>query len=323
MKLSLVVPCYNEELNVRKFYDCVIEAFKNIKYSFEIIFVDDGSKDNTLKELKKLYNESKINIKIISFSRNFGKEAAVLAGLKHSKGEFVSIIDADLQQRPEVVITMVNILDNNLEYDCVAAYQEHRREGKILSFFKKMFYKTINRVCEIEFYNGASDFRTFRRKMVNAIIDMPEYFRFSKGIFSWVGFNTHYIPYTVEQRHSGESKWSFIKLVKYAIEGFISFTVFPLKISTYLGIFTSILAIIYLIVVIIQKIVYSIDIPGYPTIISLILLLGGIQLIILGIIGEYISKIYIEGKKRPIYIEKEFIESLEDLNEKNSSKVIY
>ena len=196
MKLSLVVPCYNEQDNVEKFYTETVKAFSGSDFSYEFVFVNDGSKDNTLKQLKKLYDEHKeSNIKVIGFSRNFGKEAAMYAGLSNAKGDYVCVIDADLQQRPEVALQMVNILDENEEYDCVAAYQEERKESKMMITLKNAFYKLINKVTEVDFVSGASDFRTFRRSMVEAILNMTEYHRFSKGIFSWVGFNTKFIPY--------------------------------------------------------------------------------------------------------------------------------
>ena len=304
MKLSLVVPCYNEEGNVKKFFDSVNTAFENKIQEYEFIFINDGSKDNTRNKLKELLSESTHPIKIVDFSRNFGKEAAIFAGLQNTEGDLVTIIDADLQQRPEIVVDMVSFLDEHTEYDCVAAFQEKRMEGKLMSFVKNVFYKLINHISEIDFKNGASDFRTFRRSMADAILNMPEYFRFSKGIFSWVGFETYYMPYMVEERYSGETKWSVKKLIKYAIEGFISFTTFPLKVATFLGFFTSFIAIAYLLVVIFQKLFWGIDIPGYATIICLILLLGGVQLLVLGIIGEYLSRMYIQGKNRPVYIIK-------------------
>ena len=308
MKLSLIVPCYNEQDNVEIFFQTASEVLQNIYMNYEFIFVDDGSKDYTYNNLYKLYEKYPELISVVSFSRNFGKEAAIYAGLRHSKGDYVTIIDADLQQRPEIVVEMVKFLDVHPEYDVVAAYQQTRIEGKTMSGIKNLFYKLINKVCDIEFYSGASDFRTFRRKVVEAILSLPEYFRFSKGIFSWVGFETYYMPYIAQERYSGESKWSFKKLLKYALEGFISFTTFPLKIATYLGASLSIISIIYMMVVIIQKLFFSIDLPGYPTIVVLILLLGGIQLMILGIIGEYLARIYIQGKNRPIYIEKKYLQ---------------
>ena len=317
MKVSLVVPCYNEEKNVKLFANKVEKVFKN-KYSYEIIFINDGSKDGTITELKKIAKNKNQKIKIINFSRNFGKEAGIYAGLKEAKGDYINIIDADLQQNPKFTLEMVDFLENNPDYDIVTAYQKQRHESKILSFFKQSFYKIINKMSEIEFVNGASDFRTFRKTVVNSILELTEYYRFSKGIFSWVGYNVYYMPYEVEQRAYGNSKWSFWKLFKYAINGIVSFTTSPLRLSTILGLFFSLLSIIYLIVVIIQKIFFQINIEGYATIVALILLLGGIQLLCIGIIGEYLARTYVETKKRPIYIAKEIIDNQkDDKNEQN------
>lgn len=310
VKLSLVVPCYNEEQNIRNFYEAAKTAFAGRFENYEMIFVNDGSKDNTWKELKNLYAEDS-KVKILNFSRNFGKEAAMYAGLGKAKGEFVTIIDSDLQQRPELVLQMVDFLENNEDYDSVAMFQKDRHEGKILNFFKKSFYRLINSMCEIDFRSGASDFRTFRHYVVDSILEMKEYFRFSKGIFSWVGFNTYFMPYVAEERRAGQTSWSFKKLLKYAIEGITAFTTFPLKVSAYIGGACSAFSLIYMIVVIIQKLFFGIDIPGYATMVVLILLIGGIQLLALGIIGQYISKIYIEGKKRPIFLAKEYLDGEE------------
>ena len=308
MKLSLVVPCYNEEENIEAFYRAVKKVFDEKPYDYEIIFVNDGSKDGTQKELERIFAERSANVVVVNFSRNFGKEAGMFAGFQKSCGELVAVIDADLQQRPQIVANMVEILDANEDYDCVAAYQERRKEGKIISGCKTLFYKMINWVGDTEFREDASDFRTFRRTMVDAILALPEYHRFSKGIFSWVGFHTYYIPYEAEERHAGETKWSFKKLVKYALDGFISYTTFPLRIATFVGGFTSICAVFYLFAVIIEKIFFGIDTPGYATIVVLLLVLGGLQLTILGIIGEYLARIYIQGKNRPIYIEKKHLD---------------
>ena len=284
MKLSLVVPCYNEEGNVEKFFSEVKRVFDGKVDDYEFVFVNDGSKDKTLVNLKKLYNEQKdSHIQVLSFSRNFGKESAIYAGLNHAKGDMVCLIDADLQQRPEVVLEMLDVMNSNEDLDCVTAYQDERKESKLMTSLKSMFYKIINGIAEVRFVNGASDFRLMKRAMVDAILEMTEYHRFSKGIFSWVGFNTEYIPYTVEERESGESKWGFRKLLKYAFEGIVSFTTFPLKLSAYVGFLSSIISIIYLIVVVVQKLAFGIDVPGYATIVVLVLLLGGLQLFSLGI----------------------------------------
>ena len=303
MKLSIVVPCYNEEGNVKAFSDAVYKVFKNKKIKYEIIFVNDGSKDNTIKQLKELIAQEKQNIKVINFSRNFGKEAAMYAGLNEVSGDYVTIIDADLQQRPELILNMLDILEANKEYDSVAAYQEKRKEGKILTFFKDCFYKLINKISTVPFVQGASDFRTFRKSVVDAILNVSEYHRFSKGIFSFVGFNTYYMPYVVEERNSGNSKWSFIKLFNYAIEGIVAFTTSPLRISFFLGFLTLFAFLITLVISIITGITLL------KSIIFMLLLIFGLQFLVLGVIGEYLSKTYIQTKNRPVYIVKEIIES--------------
>lgn len=308
MKLSLVVPCYNEAENVAAFQDAVIAAFDGCGYDYEIVFVNDGSRDATLHNLKKLHAQQKCPVQVISFSRNFGKESGLYAGLEHARGEYISLIDADLQQRPEIVRDMVKILDEQPEYDVVAAYQDRRGEGKVLSFFKKSFYALINKLSKVTLQPDASDFRTFRRSVRDSLLDMPEYHRFSKGLFAWVGYNTCFIPYTACERTSGTTKWSFWKLVEYAIEGIIGFSTAPLRLATVLGTLTGIGAILYLIWVIIEKLVWGIAVPGYATIIVLILFFSCIQLFCIGIIGEYVGRIFEQGKDRPIYIAKEVLD---------------
>ena len=308
MKLSLVVPCYNEEKNVSLFYEAVKNDFAGVDFDYELVFVNDGSRDGTFKELQKLC-AGDLPVKIVNFSRNFGKESAMYAGLRETEGDYVTIIDADLQQRPSIALDMVRMLDREPEYDCVAAFQDTRKESKLLTFFKNGFYKLINKFSDTDFVQGASDFRTFRRPMVQAILNMDEYFRFSKGLFSWVGFNTKFIPYEVAERATGTSKWSFWKLFKYAMDGIFAFTTAPLRISTIIGLLTSLLSIIYLFVVVIQKLAFGINVAGYATIVVLILFLGGIQLCCIGIIGEYIARTYIQTKGRPIYIAKDVIKN--------------
>lgn len=306
MKLSLVVPCYNEEENVELFYTEVNKCFAGKIQDYEFIFVNDGSKDKTMKKLKEIYkNRESDNVKLIGFSRNFGKEAAIYAGMQQAEGEYTTVIDADLQQRPEVVVQMVRILEENEDYDCVAAFQEKRSEGKVLTFFKNTFYKIINTMADTEFISGASDFRTFRANMREAILSMSEYHRFSKGIFSWVGFETKFIPYVAEQRNAGTSKWSFKKLFKYGMDGIISFSVVPLRMATWAGTICAELALLYMIIIFLQKIFFGIDVPGHATIVTLILFIGGVQLFFLGVLGEYVSKMYIQEKNRPIYITRE------------------
>lgn len=307
MKLSLVVPCYNEAENVAAFQEAAMQAFAPCNFDFEIVFVDDGSKDATLHNLKKLHKTQACPLKVVSLSRNFGKESALYAGLSQASGEYICLIDADLQQRPEVVVEMVNILDEQPQYDVVAAYQDRRGEGKVLSFFKKSFYSIINKLSDVSLQSDASDFRTFRRSVAESILEMREYHRFSKGIFAWVGYDTCFIPYTACKRHAGATKWSFGKLFNYAVEGIIGFSTKPLRIATYLGGFTAFAALIYLISVLIEKLSRGIDVPGYATIIVLILLLGGIQLVCIGIIGEYVGKIFEQSKRRPIFIAKEVL----------------
>ena len=308
MKLSLVVPCYNEAENVEAFQAAVITAFDGCGYDYEIVFVDDGSRDATLHNLRKIYQAQKCPVKVISFSRNFGKEAGIYAGMQHASGEYISLIDADLQQRPEIVRDMVRILEEKPEYDVVAAYQDRRGEGKVLSFFKQSFYAVINKLSNVKLQSDASDFRTFRRSVRDSILDLSEYHRFSKGIFAWVGYNTCFIPYTACERHAGTTKWSFRKLLNYAIDGIIGYSTAPLRLATYLGGLSGIAAILYLIVVILQKLIWGIDVPGYATIIVLILFFGCVQLFCIGIIGEYVGRTFEQSKSRPVYIAKEILD---------------
>ena len=307
MKLSLVVPCYNEAENVAPFQNAAIQTFADCGYDFEIVFVNDGSRDATMHNLRKLHSEQKCPIKVVSFSRNFGKEAALYAGLQHASGEYISFIDADLQQRPEIVRDMVKILEEDDRYDVVAAYQDRRNEGNILSFFKKGFYALINKLSSVKLQPDASDFRTFRRSVAESLLELKEYHRFSKGIFAWVGFETCFIPYTACERAAGTTKWSFRKLFNYALEGIIGFSTAPLRLSVYLGFLTAVAAVIYLIVVLLEKLITGIPVPGYATIIVLILLLGSMQLFCIGIIGEYVGKIFEQSKNRPIYLPKEYL----------------
>lgn len=307
MKLSLVAPCYNEAENVAAFQDAVITAFEGCGYDYEIVFVDDGSKDATLHNLKKLHAAQKCPTKVVSFSRNFGKESAIYAGMEHAAGDYICLIDADLQQRPEIAREMVQILEEQPEYDVVAAYQDRRGEGKVLSFFKKCFYAIINRLSGVSLHADASDFRTFRRSVRDSLLQLAEYHRFSKGLFAWVGYSTHFIPYTACERHAGTTKWSFRKLMNYAIEGIVGFSTSPLRFATYLGMFTAVGAILYLIFVIIQKLVIGIAVPGYATLIVLLLFFSSMQLFCIGIIGEYVGRTFEQTKNRPVYIAKEVL----------------
>ena len=308
MKLSLVVPCYNEAENVAAFQAAVINAFEGCGYDYEIVFINDGSRDATLHNLKKLHAAQKCPVKVISFSRNFGKEAGIFAGLQHADGEYISLIDADLQQRPEIVRDMVKILDDQPEYDVVAAYQDRRSEGKVLSFFKRSFYTIINKLSSVALQPDASDFRTFRRSVRDSILELAEYHRFSKGIFAWVGYDTHFIPYTACERAAGTTKWSFWKLVNYAIEGIIGYSTAPLRLATVLGTVSGVAAVFYLIWVLLEKLIWGIDVPGYATIIVLILFFGCVQLFCIGIIGEYVGRTFEQSKDRPVYIAKEVLD---------------
>ena len=303
MDLSIVVPCYNEEGNVELFYEEVQKVFKGKKIKYEIVFVNDGSSDNTLDRLTNIVDQKKQNIKVINFSRNFGKEAAMYAGLKESEGELVTIIDADLQQRPELILRMIDILNENEQFDSVAAFQEVRKEGKVLTFFKDTFYKVINSMSTVPFVQGASDFRTFRRKVVDSILELSEYHRFSKGIFSFVGYNTYSLPYEVEERNSGTSKWNFFKLFNYAIDGIVAFTTSPLRAPFYISIVTFLVGFIYFIVALFK------GVSEFTVILLVMLFLFSLLFMVVGVIGEYLSRTYIQVKQRPIYIVKERLES--------------
>ena len=307
MKLSLIAPCFNEGENVAPFQQAVMEAFRGCSYDYEIIFVNDGSRDATFHNLKKLHAAQECPVKVISLSRNFGKESAIYAGLHHADGEYISLIDADLQQRPEIVRKMVEILDRDDQYDVVAAYQDRRGESKLLSFFKKSFYTIINELANVTLQRDASDFRTFRRSVRDSLLELGEYHRFSKGLFAWVGYDTCFIPYTACERHAGVSKWSFKKLFNYAIDGIIGFSTRPLRIASHLGLYTALIAVLYMVWVIIEKMIWGIDIPGYATTIILTLLLGGMQLLCIGIIGEYVGRTFEQTKNRPIYIAKHIL----------------
>lgn len=307
-ELSLIVPCYNEAQNVDAFYERCLEVFD--PDAFEVVFVNDGSKDDTYKKLQQLH-EKYSNVLVINFSRNFGKESAIYAGLHYATGTYLSIIDADLQQDPKIVKNMTEILEEKPEVDVVAAYQKERHEGKFMGWCKDHFYRFINRLSEVDLRENASDFRTFRRNVQEALLDMPEYFRFSKGLFSWVGFETEYIPYEAAERFAGTTKWSFGKLIKYAMEGIISFSTMPLQLATFCGALVSVFAIVYGIIIIAHTLLTGIDVPGYATTIVVVLFLGGVQLLVMGILGEYLAKTYIQGKHRPVYVVKKVLEKKE------------
>ncbi len=307
VKHSLVIPCFNEEGNVEIFFREAVKAMAGYTDEFELVFVNDGSRDKTEEKLKLIYENNKdVKIKIINFSRNFGKEAAMFAGLRASSGEYTTIIDADMQQRPEVAVQMGKILDKHNEYDMVAAFQEKRKDGALLSKVKTAFYSVINKVSDVHFIEDASDFRTMRRKVVEAILSLTEYHRFSKGIFSWIGFNTCSIPYEVMERESGETKWSVKKLIKYALDGIMAYTDLPLKLPTYFGIGTIILDIILFFALLVADLGFNKN-CALGFIACLIIFLASIMFIFTGILGTYIGKIHTQVKQRPVYIAKEIL----------------
>jgi len=302
--LTVITPCYNEEATVELFYNELKRNLDKLPCDYEILFVNDGSKDNTVEECKKLKKKDK-KIKIISFSRNFGKEAAMYAGLVESKGDYVVIMDTDLQDPPFLLPKMLEAVTKE-GYDSAATYRVTRKgEPKIRSFFARTFYKLINKFVDVEIVDGARDYRIMTRQMVNSILSMKEYHRFSKGIFAWVGYNSKYIEYENVERVAGETKWSFWKLFGYAIEGIVAFTTAPLRLATIVGAITSIIGFIYMLFIFIKALTVGDPVAGYPSLICIIVLLGGIQLLFLGILGEYLAKTYMESKHRPIYIIKE------------------
>lgn len=303
MKLNVIIPCYNEEGNISPLYEKLAETLKEIKY--ELIFVNDGSKDKTEEKIKEIYVKDKKHVRFINFSRNFGKDAAMYAGLKYAKAEYSVIIDGDLQQNPNYLLEMMKFLDENPEYDQVAMINKKRsNESALAKMLKNCFYAFINSISDTKFKNGVSDFRMFRTEMVKAIVSLEENNRFSKGIFSWVGFKTKYLPYNVENRLSGKSNFNLLKSFKYAWDGIVNFSIKPLRIATVIGALTSAGSFIYLLVLIIKTLIKGIDVPGYASLLSLILLFGGLNLLAIGILGEYIAKMYVEIKRRPIYIAK-------------------
>ncbi len=305
-KISIIVSCYNEEESLPLFYQ---EMEKIRKQDFndigmEYIFVDDGSKDNTLEEMKKLAQKDE-KVRYISFSRNFGKESAMFAGLQVASGNYVTLMDADLQDPPSLLRKMYDIIKNE-GYDCVGTRRVTRKgEPPIRSFFARIFYKLINKMSNVEMVDGARDYRLMTRKMTDAIISMKEYNRYSKGIFSFVGFKTKWIEYENIERVAGETKWSFWKLFKYAIEGITAFSTMPLILSSIIGLVFCLISFLLIIIIIIRTLIYGDSTSGWPSLVCIIFLVSGVQLFSLGIIGQYLSKTYLEVKRRPIYIVKE------------------
>lgn len=301
--LSLIVPCYNEEEALPIFYKEATQIINSLEYDTEMIFVDDGSKDQTASILLNLA-ERDSRVKFISFSRNFGKEAAMYAGFCNSKGDYVAVMDADLQDPPILLPEMLKILENG-EYDSVATRRVSRNgEPPIRSFFARLFYKIINKISDADIVDGARDFRLMKRSMVDAIVAMNEYNRFSKGIFGWIGFKTYWMPYKNQERVAGKTKWNFWKLTKYAIEGIINFSQAPLSIASWFGLFMTMLSVLFIIFIVIRKLIFGDPVDGWASTICIIAFIGGIQLFCMGIMGQYIAKTYLEVKNRPHYIVK-------------------
>ncbi|MDW8705146.1 glycosyltransferase family 2 protein [Streptococcus suis] len=303
--ISVVVPCFNEEEAIPYFYDAMEKVRKEMGEQFEYIFVNDGSKDRTLTVLRQLSGQDRA-VRYLSFSRNFGKEAALYAGLQAAQGELVTVMDVDLQDPPEMLMEMKAMLDGNPDLDCVGTRRVSRDgEPPIRSFFAKLFYKLMNKISQVEVVDGARDFRLMRRHMVDSILSVSEYNRFSKGIFAWVGFEIEYLPYENVERVAGETSWSFWKLLSYSIEGIINFSDTPLNIASYTGFFTFLLSLVLMVFVVFKTLVFGDPTIGWPSTICIILFLGGLQLMTIGILGKYLAKVFLETKKRPIYIVKE------------------
>ncbi|HEM5255559.1 TPA: glycosyltransferase family 2 protein [Streptococcus suis] len=303
--ISVIVPCFNEEEAIPYFYEAMEKVRMEMGEKFEYIFVNDGSKDGTLKVLRQLSGQDRA-VRYLSFSRNFGKEAALYAGLQAAQGELVTVMDVDLQDPPEMLMEMKAMLDGNPDLDCVGTRRVSREgEPPIRSFFAKLFYKLMNKISQVEVVDGARDFRLMRRHMVDAILSVSEYNRFSKGIFAWVGFETEYLPYKNVERVAGQTSWSFWKLLSYSIEGIINFSDTPLNIASYTGFFTFLLSLVLMVIVVIKTLVFGDPTIGWPSTICIILFLGGLQLMTIGILGKYLAKVFLETKKRPIYIVKE------------------
>ena len=304
-KISVIVSCYNEEESLPLFYEEMSKVMAEMSQNdFELIFVNDGSRDNTLKEIKELRAKDK-RVRYISFSRNFGKEAAMKAGLDYSTGDYVTLMDADLQDPPKMLSEMLNILESE-HYDCVGTRRITRKgEPVIRSFFARKFYKIINKMSKVEMVDGARDYRLMTRQMVEAIKNCEEYNRYSKGLWSFVGFKTKWLEFENVQRVAGETKWSFWKLFKYAIEGIVAFTTAPLTMAAFLGILFCFIAFIMIVVIIFKTLVWGDPVSGWPSLACIIIFVSGIQLFFMGIFGEYLAKTYLETKKRPVYIVKE------------------
>lgn len=304
--LSVIVPCYNEEENVRDFYNELLKNqpfFEEKEMDLEILYIDDGSKDKTVQEVKKLREEDQ-RVRLVSFSRNFGKEAAIYAGFQKAKGDFVVMMDADLQDPPALLPEMYRYIEQG--YDSVATRRVTRKgEPPIRSFFARMFYRIMNKISKTEIVDGARDYRLMTRQVVDSILAMSEYNRFSKGIFGWVGYETKWLEYENIERKKGETKWSFWKLFLYSLDGILAFSTMPLAIASVMGVLFCFLAFLLIVITIVRKLAYGDPTSGWPSLVCIISLVSGVQLFCLGIVGQYLSKTYMEVKKRPIYLVKE------------------
>lgn len=304
--VTIVVPCYNEATMLETFVKAILQTQEKLSQAFlEILFVNDGSKDETLSIIKELTAEFPERISYVSFSRNFGKEAAMLAGLEHAQGDWVAIMDADLQDPPELLVEMVEILEAGV-YDVVATRRVTREgEPRIRSWFAELYYKLNNMISDVKLEEGARDYRLMTRPVVDAVLSLQERNRFSKGIFSWVGFEVKYLTYPNIERKAGDSSWSFAQLFDYAIEGIISFSDMPLTIASFVGLLTFLAASLYGLYIVVSTMIFGAATPGWPSLAVLIVGMGGLQLLCLGIVGKYLGKIFIESKQRPMYIVKE------------------
>ena len=303
-KLTLIVPCFNEQEALPFFYKEAISVLKNLNYEYELLFINDGSKDNTLNILKDFADRDAC-VKYISFSRNFGKEAAMYAGFCNATGDYVAIMDADMQDPPDLLPEMLKLIESG-EYDSVATRRVSREgEPPIRSWFARRFYSLINKISDADIVDGARDFRLMRREMVDAIVAMGETNRFSKGIFGWIGFRTYWLPYENRERVAGTTKWNFWGLCKYAIDGIINFSEAPLSIASWFGIIMTAIAFIFLLFIVVRRLVYGDPVAGWASTICIIVFIGGIQLFCMGVMGQYIAKNYSESKHRPHYIVSE------------------
>lgn len=305
-KLSLVVPCYNEEQSIPLFF-AAVEKIRTalLNTTIEYIFVNDGSRDHTLTVLREMAKDYPDSIRYLSFSRNFGKEAALYAGLEHATGDYVAVMDADLQDPPELLPQMLHLIRDE-SYDCVGTRRVNRKgEPPIRSFLAKEFYRVMNRISDVKFVDGARDYRLMTRQMVDAVLSMTEVNRFSKGIFSWVGFDTKYLEFENKERVAGKSSWSVWSLFKYSLDAIVDFSDIPLALASFVGLASFIIAVFFMIVIVIRTVLFDDPTAGWPSLVTIILAIGGLQLFCLGIVGKYLGKTYLETKKRPIYILKE------------------